>query len=214
MRDRAEAAANAVVFDPQGWDGPFRHVAGALPEPEHLVVLQDAVVDARQIWLDYVDRHGAVTRRQVDPFGLVAKAGRWYLVAGTAEGQRTFRVDRVRGAETTGAPAVRPDGFDLGLAWAGISERIDEMRLPVRARILVHGSKVAIIGQVFGARHGLGAAGPDGRVEMEVRGWGEYPLAVELAGFGAAVEVLGPDPIRSILARIGAELVATYAADE
>ncbi len=35
------------------------------------------------------------TERLVDPWGLVDKDDIWYLIAGTDDGQRTFRVDRI-----------------------------------------------------------------------------------------------------------------------
>jgi predicted DNA-binding transcriptional regulator YafY len=216
MRDRAEAAADAVVIDPQGWGGPGRFGGGpgpapaAGPEPPHLRAVQDAVIDASQVWLDYVDREGTVTRRAVDPYGVVAKGHRWYLVAGTADGRRTFRVDRVRGVQATGATVVRPDGFDLAQVWRDIAATVDELRLPVRARVLADPWVVRILRQLFDTRLTLGPAGPDGRVELEVRGWAERSLAIELAGFGSWTEVLEPISIRRHLADVGAALTRRY----
>ena len=211
LRDRAEAAADAVVLDPAGWDGTAGRSLAAPPplaEPEHLGAVQDAVIDARQIWLDYVDRVGSVSRRVVDPWGLAAKAGRWYLVAGTEAGRRTFRIDRVRGVEPTGEAVVRPPDFDLAEAWAAITADVDEVRLPIQARALVDGSTAGFLRRLLGDRVRMGAAAVDGRAEIELRGWNEYSLAAEIAGFGAAIEVLSPPGVRDHLARIGLELAA------
>ena len=57
----------------------------------------------------------------------------------------------------------------------------------------------------------IGAAGPDGRVELHLRGHSPRALAAELAGFGALVEVVEPDDVRQHLAEIGAELTEIYA---
>ena len=52
--------------------------------------------------------------------------------------------------------------------------------------------------------------GHNGRVEIELRGHHVESLAGEVAGFGAALEVLDPPELRERLARVGAELTATY----
>jgi hypothetical protein len=43
---------------------------------------------------------------------------RRYLLAGTAEGRRTFRVSRIEALELTGEAADEPAGFDLATEWA------------------------------------------------------------------------------------------------
>ncbi|MGA2521877.1 MAG: WYL domain-containing protein, partial [Acidimicrobiales bacterium] len=62
----------------------------------------------------------------------------------------------------------------------------------------------------LGRRLRIGPAGDDGRVEVELRGQSARALAGEIAGFGADIEVLEPQEIRSLLARIGGDLVSRY----
>jgi len=113
FRQRAEAAVAAVVVDP-GASGSGERPR---PAPPDLDALQQAAVDGEQVRLAYTGRDRMTSTRTVHPLGLVVKRGTWYLVAGTAEGPRTFRVDRVVSVEPTGQPAQRPAGFDLGEAW-------------------------------------------------------------------------------------------------
>ncbi len=70
---------------------------------------------------------------------------------------------------------------------------------------------MGILRRILGDRVRVGAAGPDGRAELEIRAWNEYSLAAEIAGFGRAVEVLSPPGVRLHLARIAGELAAVYA---
>jgi predicted DNA-binding transcriptional regulator YafY len=73
--------------------------------------LERALVDARVIALDYEDKDGAVTSREVEPSGLVGVEDQWYLVGHCRlrGGTRVFRVDRVRRARVLDEPApVRP----------------------------------------------------------------------------------------------------------
>lgn len=205
LRDRAQAASAAVVVDPAGWDS-----AGARPPPPHLDALQRAVVDGEQVRLGYVARDGAGSSRVVHPLGVAAKGASWYLVAGTAAGLRTFRIDRVATVEPLGEPVVRPDGFDLAEAWRLVVDRVDRLRAPLVAHAVVDPDLLGALRIVLGTRLAIGAAGADGRVQVELRGHRPRSLAAEIAGFGAHIEVLEPPELRAALAAVGHELVAVY----
>ena len=204
FRERAEAAAGAVVRDPAGWD----HAEP--PTPEHLEALQRAVIDGVQVELGYRGRGGRVSHRTVHPVGLVVKNDVWYLVADTDAGLRTFRVDRVTAVTGTGVAVVRPPGFDLASAWRMITAEVDVVRTPVQVAAVAAPEIVVYLRYTFGTRVRIGPAGPDGRVAVEVRGHTLESVAGELAGFGGAVEVLSPPEVRAELARIGCELAARY----
>jgi predicted DNA-binding transcriptional regulator YafY len=208
FRESAEAATAAVVVDPASWD---RRPAER-PVPPYLDLIQQAVVDGVQLDLGYVARDRSGSRRVVHPLGLAAKGQIWYLVADTVAGLRTFRVDRVTSAAMTGEPVMRPDGFDLADAWRMITEKVDQMRTPVRARVAADPSILPTCRYVFGTRLGIGPSRPDGRIDVELRGHGVSPLGGEIAGFGAALEVLEPPELRDHLARVGDELSAIYGA--
>ncbi len=74
---------------------PASPAASVSPEVER------ALVDGRVVALDYEDRSGAVTRREVEPAGFVGVDDKWYLVGHCRlrGDTRVFRVDRVRRAE-------------------------------------------------------------------------------------------------------------------
>ncbi len=55
--------------------------------------------------------------RRLEPYGLVLKAGRWYLVA--APGPRTYRVDQILDLRVLDEEFGVPDGFDLARYWQG-----------------------------------------------------------------------------------------------
>jgi predicted DNA-binding transcriptional regulator YafY len=206
FRDDAEAASAAVVLDPMGWDHPNAPRA----TPLHLEAVQRAVIDAEQVRLGYVARDKEPSLRTVHPLGLAAKGTSWYLIADTEAGLRTFRVDRVTSVESTGEPVVRPEGFELADAWRMITERVDELRAPVRARAVVPANFVSVCRSVMGTRVKIGPPDPDGNVEVELRGHSATSLAGEIAGFGARVEIIEPLEVRAELARIGSELASLY----
>jgi len=204
FRSEAESAAGAVVLDPSNWDH------GRLPPPRHLDALQQAVIDAVQVKLGYGRRDGQRSERIVHPLGLVVKNQVWYLVAGTAEGQRTFRVSRVRSVERTDDAVQRPQGFDLAAAWRAIVTSLDERRAPAAVHVRTDAETLDILRYMFGTRLVRGPVGADGRIEAEIRGHSEEAVARQLAGLGGRFDVLSPPGVQRHLADIGRTLTAHY----
>ncbi|MEU5695291.1 WYL domain-containing protein [Actinosynnema sp. NPDC020468] len=201
FRRDAESAAGAVVVDPARWghDGPQR--------PE-LGVLQGAVVRRARVRLGYEGRRGR-SSRVVEPWGLVEKDGVWYLLAGTAQGRRTFRVDRVVEVVEEGGVFERPAGFDLAVAWEEVVGVVEARRSTSWVTVVVAARFVEVLGHRFGRHFAVVDA-----VEARVRVGAPTPLdlARELAGWGGLVRVVGEDGagVRVELGRIGRELAGLY----
>ena len=204
MRRSAEAASGAIVVDPASWG---QHAVA--PAPPHLGDLQHAVVDGFQVVLGYEDRQRNATERVVHPLGLIAKGGIWYLVANTANGMRTFRVNRVRSVQLTTDAVVRPDGFDLVETWNAIAAEVEEKRTPFRTRVVIERHELWHLWGSFGTRLTVVGDVDADQVEIELRSASPNVLAAEIAGFGKSIEVDDPD-VRAALARIGAELTASF----
>ncbi|MEH1011646.1 YafY family protein [Micromonospora sp. CPCC 206060] len=204
FRAAAEAAADAVVADPARWGerDPER--------PDLVAVLQTAVVQRRRVELEYADRTGARSRRLVDPLGLVAKGDVWYLLAGTANGQRTFRVDRISDAVPTGLPAERPADFTLMQAWERVVDEVEQHRSLLSATLLIEARFLPVLRTHFGRHCDTEGTTDDGRVRVRVAAPTAVSIAEQLAGWGDRVEVLSPASVRVELARIGRELIARY----
>jgi predicted DNA-binding transcriptional regulator YafY len=208
FRAGAETVAASVVVDPGGWGqhrAPYR--------PPMLDPLQEAVAAGEQVRLAYADRSGRASTRVVHPLGLAMKGTVWYLVAGTDAGLRTFRVGRVQSVERTGEPVERPPGFDLGTTWQQIVANVDELRTPYKVEAFVDGDLLPMMRWIFDRQ--LVEADPQpscppGRVAVTIGGHHLDQVAGQLAGFGNRVEVTGPAEARAHLARLGAELMASY----
>lgn len=213
LREHADAAQRATVIDPAGWGRT------AAEKPPMLDELRAAVLARKQIDLTYAKPGGDPARRRVDPYGLVAKGGVWYLLAGTAAGRRTFRASRVHEVVTTDEPAVLPEGFDLPAAWASAERdflqglRAAEAEVEVEVEV----AERAVLG--LSASFGGWARLQEGGAARGPAGWRRFKIAVphlraaaaHLAPFGADVRVLAPHELRRELARIGRELLAANA---
>src|ERR1019366_8357042 len=98
------------------------------------------------------------SERIVHPLGLVVKNQVWYLVAGTAAGQRTFPVSRVLSVERTNDAVQRPQGFDLAAAWRAIVTSLDERRAPATVHVRTDAETLDILRYMFGTRPAQGPA--------------------------------------------------------
>jgi predicted DNA-binding transcriptional regulator YafY len=208
FRSDAQAASTAVVIDPADWGRSPRE----RPLPQHLESVQRAVIRGEQVTLGYVARDQTPSTRVVHPLGLATKNRAWYLVADTAAGLRTFRVDRMTSVAATGDAVVRPDGFDLAAAWKLITAEVDAQRAPVRARGHAAIEIIGLLRMMFGTNVSIGPTDARGRIEIEVAGASVEALAGQLAGLGSLIEVHEPGDVRDRLRTIGGELLATYAA--
>jgi len=203
FRADAEAAATAVVVDTASWGDDTKD------RPVLVSLLQQAVVQRVQVSLTYQKRGSPPTGRTVDPWGLVDKDGVWYFLAGTRDGQRTFRVDRILGATLTGAPATKPPDFELASAWDSVVTEVEQRRAETAATVLVATKFLKVFQHIHG-RHCtvLEDLGEDTRVELTAPR--PLDIARNVAGWGSLVTVESPAEVRDHLARIGAELVSRY----
>lgn len=206
LREQVAAARSAVLVDPVAWGGR-RQVT------PHLDTLRDAVVRGVQVDLDYAKPGEEAARRRVHPYGLVSKAGTWYLMAGTPAGQRTFRLSRMASVTETAQPVERPAAFDLAQAWAVVETEVPRRRAPLGVRMRVCSDHVARVNAALRSLTG-GELDEEGEVDGWRQATGWFPTSPVAAGllarFGASVEVLDPPEVRHILGRLGAELSQVY----
>jgi predicted DNA-binding transcriptional regulator YafY len=88
--------------------------ARASADAKLLRVLSESAQSRRTASLRYRAADGSLTSRDFDTYGLVFRAGRWYVVGHChlRSGLRTLRLDRVAHAEVGPRPFARPEGFD------------------------------------------------------------------------------------------------------
>lgn len=203
FRADAQAAADAVVIDTAGWGEDTQERPGLVTQ------LQQAVIQQIKVRLTYQKRGAAPSGRVVDPWGLVDKDGIWYLVAGTPDGQRTFRLDRILGVSLTGKPAARPENFVLEAAWDSIVERVEQRRSETTAVLLVPARVLDIFKNQHG-RHCTVKETVGEEVRVELTAPRPLDIARNIAGWGGTITVESPPEVQEDLARIGEELVSRY----
>ncbi len=152
--------------------------------------------------------------QEIAPYGLVAKAGIWYLVYGRSGGIHVVRVSQVIRADVLSETFTRPEDFELAAFWERWCEEY-ESRPPFLTRVRAAPDLLKILPLVLGER--LPSPIVSG-IELEQDGWGRLTLAFEsffeartrLLGLGRAVEVLEPEPLRLSLVDFAGQIVDFY----
>ena len=215
FRPAATATSQRILVDPAGWMRGRDAV-------DQLGVLQAAVFTDRRLRLRYRSSRPrkpeasekkaerSASERVVDPYGLVCKAGIWYLVADQDGEPRLFRVSRVVSAVADQAPARRRDGVELGGLWASLRREIEDRPAPLEVVVRVRREWLDLFGRMC-AVHLAGplpeAAGEWTEVRLRYAG---VKAARPLLSFGGNVEVVSPASVRADLAEVAAEVVAQY----
>ncbi|GIG23272.1 transcriptional regulator [Cellulomonas chitinilytica] len=102
----AQAVRAAVSPAPDG--------SAARPDPATTTTLVEASTARRSVRLEYRSESGRTWHTDVDPWAVVVRHGRWYLLchAHHADARRAYRVDRVLGVELLDATFTPPDDLD------------------------------------------------------------------------------------------------------
>ncbi|MCT9010197.1 helix-turn-helix transcriptional regulator [Streptomyces sp. NPDC054766] len=210
VRDASRTAAQRFHLDAPAWFSEPR-------TPELLPSVANAVWDDRPVLARY-RRGGSEVERALEPYGLVLKAGVWYLCARVADAEafRVYRIDRFTAVDLGAERFRRDDGFDLPAFW---EERAEEFaRSVLRSEVVVRLSPEGVRQLPYAldpvsAKEGLGTSGaPDGRgwVTLTLPVESEEVARIQLRGLGPEVEVLAPAALRERCAEDAAGSAALY----
>ncbi|MFF4979936.1 helix-turn-helix transcriptional regulator [Streptomyces sp. NPDC001046] len=210
LRDASRTAAQRFHLDAPNWFKEPR-------TPALLPAVADAVWDDRRITARYRRGEDEVVR-ELEPYGLVLKAGVWYLCARVAGGAsfRVYRIDRFTAVAAGEERFEREPEFDLPGFW---EERAEQFaRSILRARVVVRLSPDGVRALPYAldpvlareALAGAGAADGEGWVRVELPVESEEVAHAQLASLGPEVEVLEPVGLRERFAADAARLARLY----
>jgi predicted DNA-binding transcriptional regulator YafY len=197
LRDASDTAAQRFHLDAPGWyQEPVT--------PELLPAVAEAVWDDRMVKARYRrGGPGSEVERELAPYGLVLKAGVWYVCARAGTDFRVYRMDRFAAVAVTDERFVRDEDFALPAFW---DERAAQFaRSILRTEVTVRVSEAGVgrlphLVDRSAALDALDAAGPP-----DVDGWRTVVLPVEsldvaysqLLSLGPELEVLEPAALRT-----------------
>jgi predicted DNA-binding transcriptional regulator YafY len=209
LRENADRLSERFYLDAPGW---YRQSA----DVPHLPAVAAAVWDRQVIEIRYRRwKEPAEVVRKIEPYGLVLKAGTWYLVARCDGSFRTYRVDQIADLTRCRSGFEPVPDFNLEAHWRGYLADFQQRLHTGRALIRVSPAGLQrMIGLLPAAvteavRTG-GVAGPGGwitaRIPIESIGQASH----DLLRLGADIEVLEPAELRHQIAQTARDLAILY----
>jgi predicted DNA-binding transcriptional regulator YafY len=207
-RDDEERVRQRVHLDPVGW---FQQEA---PVP-HLQTIQKAVWDDHVLHLTYRLPFNTQVERPVHPYGLVAKAGAWYLVGARDRHILVYRVSSVLDARVSKETFERPADFDLSAFWQAYCVKYENNRPTYPATVRAAPDLLPLLKYRFGdSIQEMITQG--GRPDAE--GWIELTLPFEtledarecVLGYGRAIKVLEPKALRDSVIDFASQIHKLY----
>lgn len=205
-QNEEQRARQRLHFDAAWWQQGGERVP-------HLQLIHTAVWQDRHIDITYLTPFATRIARRVAPYGLVAKAGIWYLVSALANGTlHVQRVSELLQVTLTGEPFERPADFHLARFWDAWCREHEALLAHFTADVRVAPDFVPLLAHTFGAN-----MLPDTAVTGD-DGWTRLTLAFEsfeaararLLGCGRGVEVLEPHALRCSIRDYAAQILALY----
>ncbi|WP_431980644.1 helix-turn-helix transcriptional regulator [Streptomyces qinglanensis] len=218
-RPAADLTSRRILVDPDRW------LPGPRAEAE-LDVLHTAVFADRRLRIRY--RHSGDSRPRtytVDPYGLVSKAGVWYLVADRRGSPALFRADRIAAATALEDPVRRREGIELAEVWQTLRRRVEERTRDVRVTARVHRSRLDMFARIVApvltaplGTEGCGGGEEDDEADGGDKGdwvtarlaFSALPAVSVLLQFGPWVRVVDPPEAIDELLRRVRETAALY----
>jgi predicted DNA-binding transcriptional regulator YafY len=200
LRERARAVIETIGFTHRVWPAQ-----ASPPATETVLALAEAARLRRRVRVRYRSFHGEETERDLDPYGLVVHAGRWYLAAYDHRRRevRTFRVDRVLAVERLPDRTTPPEGFD---AVEHVTRSL--ARLPWRqaCEVLLHTTREEAARRIGPDWAELEEV--DGGVLLRAGADDLEDMARLLVMLGFEFTVVSPDELRDAVRALGERLLA------
>ncbi len=204
-RGDEERVRQRFYLDPEGW----RQAEEQIP---HLHTIQQAIWGDRQLYLTYRPIPTLEMEQLVEPYGLVAKAGIWYVVWMRKGQTRVLRVANVLAARLADETFKRSTEFDLVAFWKmWCQEReSNSVRYPVKVR-----AAPGVLPRLEAYRNKDSQVQTGEPAELE---WVTLNLSFEsleearsqLLAFGGAVEVLAPAALRLSIQDYAVQISTRY----
>lgn len=195
---------------------PWEESTEVLP---HLLMVQQAVWDDRVLDIAYQSYLGSRVgplAATIEPLGLVAKAGVWYVVGNREDHIMVLEVERLLQVGMRGQRFERQSDFDLVTFWQGWCAENQDGRSLFRVTVRIVPELLpemqGLLGDVAGTQSGMmEEAGPDGRIRMSLWFTSFEEARKRLLGYGRALEVVEPLALRLSVADYARQIVDVYA---
>jgi predicted DNA-binding transcriptional regulator YafY len=190
LRNRVRAVSEATTLD--------LAATTARSASATIIGLSVAARERRTVELRHLASNGTCTERNVDPYGLVFRSGRWYLIGycHLRDAVRTFRLDRIDAVHLLERHFEAPSAFDTA---SHLRHTLATIPRPFGAEVLLR-AELDVVLEYLPAD--LGLYEPCGAgVLLRARTTSLQWLAHQLATLPLDFEIVDPPALRETLRR-------------
>jgi predicted DNA-binding transcriptional regulator YafY len=181
----------------------------------HLQSIHRAVWENRQLLIKYQPPFAIELDQYVAPYGLVAKAGTWYMVYARRGKVSAHLVSDLINVQVLDETFERPNSFDLAEFWEEWCAGHESLFSAFTTTVRVSPAFIPLLPRYFGGRvqEKIAAAAPpdnDEWVKLELSFESFEAARERLLGFGRGVEVLEPRALRRSILDLAEQVVDLY----
>ncbi|WP_159613454.1 YafY family protein [Glutamicibacter sp. JC586] len=146
----------------------------------------------------------------VDPYGIVAKSGRWYLIADDRGTTRLFALERMTSFEELDAPAALKPAQTLRTMWAALKERTENLG-HISVRVRLKENRLDLARRILGTRIHEVFDADNGWCTAVIR-YHDIESVRQLLQFGNNIEILAPQSARERVRQLSLDLAQRHGA--
>ncbi len=179
--------------------------------PPHLQTLYEAVRNNRRVTIRYRMMNGVEIERAVEPYGLVAKAGVWYVVYAGGGRVHHIRVSALITVSLSDETFERAADFNLEGYWKAACADIEREAGQFAVILRIVSAAYHDVSLYFGgARWEVMDSDNGGWMRLNVWFDSFYAARTAILGLGGAAEVIEPEALRLSVADFAAQIVKHY----
>lgn len=207
-RQNADWIQNRVYLDTDAWYRFKEHVP-------YIQAAQQAIWEEKEVVMTYATQTDGEILMRLKPYGLVAKAGIWFIV-GEAESQtQAYRLSRIRSFQILEDRFSRPEQFDLQSFWHGWVARFESERTRYSVVLEISQEGLPLLSQAIGE-----AAKQQAELQKSMvrSGWRRLTLSFankeealsRILALGLHAKVIQPMELRQSIRKHAADLLQFY----
>jgi predicted DNA-binding transcriptional regulator YafY len=152
----------------------------------------------------------AAEERLVDPYGLLGRGGRWYLVADRDGTPRQYAVERLAAWTVVDAPRRLRPGASLDSVVEQLARNLEQPKETVVVTAELHRSRLDIARRILGSRLTAVEDSADAdTVKISVE-YVEIGGVRQLLQFGDSLEVTAPEEARRLVVDLSRAILSRY----
>jgi predicted DNA-binding transcriptional regulator YafY len=202
-----------IHIDPAPWRK--EHSSESVP---HLQTVQKAVWESKVLAIQYRSMLGpnvGLLDANLQPYGVVAKAGVWNVVAKRKDHIAVVNISHIEQAQILDETFRIPEDFDLVKFWKAWCEGIEKYQYAFPVKMRIAPSLIPKLPYFFGEgiRESLQQCGnpdEDGWITVEIPFESHEEARGRLLRFGGVIEVLEPIALRFSLKDYAEQIIGVY----